>query len=99
MSASELVAWILNAVQLVTLLIAWLVRSAHHKHLAAMRQQCQHLRAACTEAISSGEVIKTDGSRQFVRNLAYGLLGIESHVDAIIGKPKPSASQTSAGQP
>jgi hypothetical protein len=38
----------------------------------------------CVEAIETGEVIKTEAVRQWVRQLAWNLMGVEHHIDALI---------------
>jgi hypothetical protein len=88
MSGLDMFSWGLNIVQAIAMLIGWLLKSAHDKHLAAVREQSIHLRAMCSEAIDKGEIIKTDPQRQFVRQIAYSLLGIEKQIDAAIGEKK-----------
>ena len=64
----------------------WVNRKALKReagHLQALGQSLAHLRAMCSEAINSGEVIKSDASKQFVRQIAYSLLTAESQVKAI----------------
>lgn len=58
---------------------------AHRQHLRAVKAQLQIQRSRCSEAIELGETVKTDASRDFVRQIGYSLLSIEQHIDAIIG--------------
>jgi hypothetical protein len=39
----------------------------------------------CTEAVQTGEVIKKDAERQFVRQVAYMLVGLDGHIGAVMG--------------
>src|SRR5262245_21451453 len=59
-------------------------RDANKKHLLAMKHSLQSLRQMCSEAIQVEEVIKTDPVRQWVRQVAWTLLGIEGHIDKLL---------------
>ena len=59
------------------------VRESEREHVLALGQALSHLRAMCTEAIESGEIIRSDPAKQFVRQIAYSLLTAEANVAAI----------------
>lgn len=73
----------ISVFQLVRELINRKVRQTEAAHLHALGNSLAHLRMMCSEAIQTGEIIKTDASKQFVRQIAYSLLTAEAHVDAI----------------
>ena len=60
-------------------------RDAHRDHLLAVKRSLEAVRDSCTEAINQGEIVKTDAVKQFVRLIAYQLVGIEGHIDAALG--------------
>ena len=62
------------------------VRDAHRMHLEAVKKQMDQIRGMCSEAINTGEVIETPGARQWVRQLAQTLVGIEGHLDAALSQ-------------
>jgi hypothetical protein len=88
MSVSDWLAWIGT---IGTLgfggLAVWqfITERAHKSHLFAVKQTLQAMRASCTEAINSEEAIKSEAARQWVRSLAYQLVGVEAHIDAALG--------------
>ena len=91
----EWITWglgILNVVQFVRYILDKRTRSAHDAHLVAAKDSLVALRAMCIEAINSGEVIKNDPTRQFVRQIAYTLVGIEGHLNAALSKPVTALS-------
>jgi hypothetical protein len=59
-------------------------RDANKKHAFAMKRSLQALRQMCAEAIDNGEVIKTEPVKQWVRQVAWTLVGIEGHIDALL---------------
>jgi hypothetical protein len=68
-------------------------RDAHKTHILAMKRSLQALRQMCSEAIDIGETIKTDAARQWVRQVAWTLVGIEGHVDALLELPQAKFEQ------
>ena len=93
---SNWLAWIfgvLNVIQFVSYLLDKRSRSAHDLHLIAARDSLAAMRAMFTEAIDKGEVIKTDPTKQFLRQAAYTLLGIEGHLNAALSKRRKPNEQ------
>ncbi len=78
--------WIMSAVQFVWWLMDWHAGKGRRLHLRATRDELVDLRAMCTEAINRGEVIRGDSERQWVRQLAWSLVGIEGHIHAAMGE-------------
>src|SRR5438105_12055644 len=60
------------------------VRDANKKHILAMKNSLQAVRQMCAEAIETQEVIKTEAVRQWVRQVAWTLVGVEHHIDAML---------------
>jgi hypothetical protein len=69
--------------QLIQERISKRVRESEREHVAALGQALAHIRNMCSEAIESGEIIKSDASKQFVRQIGWSLLTAEKHVAAI----------------
>src|SRR5215471_21672462 len=79
----------LNVVQYVKYLLDRRVYEAHRGHLLATRNELQAMRAMMTEAIQNQEIVKDDAERQFIRTMAYQLVAIEQHLDAMLGEAVP----------
>src|SRR3954470_20539681 len=62
------------------------------RHLQAVKAGLMQLRAMLTEAGSTQEVIKTDATRQFVRQLGHHIVSIEHHIDVMLddGTTRPA---------
>ena len=82
---ATLIGWGIAVVQFVYWLMQRAAQEPRNAHLRATRDELRALRAMCTEAIDKGEVIKGDSERQFVRQIAYTLVGIEGHIGAALG--------------
>src|SRR5690349_15348515 len=74
---------VLSLIQYVEGVIAKRVRASERAHVLALGQSLSHIRSMCTEAIESGEIIKTDAAKQFVRQIGWSMLTAEAHVAAI----------------
>jgi len=61
------------------------VRKAHAGHLYATLEQLGIIRAQFTEALSNGEVFKTEADKAVIRATAYNLLGAENHIRTALG--------------
>ena len=59
------------------------MRQREAAHLLALGQSLAHLRLLCNDAIERGEVIRSEPTKQFVRQIAYGLLTAEAQVAAL----------------
>src|SRR5215472_4562657 len=79
----------LNVWQYVRYLLDTKVYEAHRGHLLATRNELQAMRAMMTEAIQNQEIIKDDAERQFIRTMAYQLIAVEQHLDAMLGEAVP----------
>jgi len=79
----------ISLIQFVREIINRRVRQNEQLHVEALGNSLAHLRMMCTEAINSGEVIKSDPSRQFVRQIGWELLNAEAHVRAILESLQP----------
>jgi hypothetical protein len=75
---------VLSLIQFVQFLIDRKARSIYDKNVVAARGSLVALRAMCTESINNGEIIKTEASKQFVRQIAYMVLSIENTLTAIV---------------
>ncbi len=73
------------------------IRDAQRDHLKALRTSLQALRANFVEAINTGEAVKSDAARQWVRAMAYHVLGMEAHVDAALGTQETGVPSSVAG--
>ncbi len=79
----------LNVVQFAALIRDWKDRQvwkAHRSHMVATRDELRAIRAMLNEAIENKEIIKTDDARQLMRAIAYQLVGVEGHFDAMLGE-------------
>src|SRR5689334_9681223 len=74
----------LNVYQLFQYLIDRKVRDANKKHILAMKHSLQSLRDMCAEAIDKQEVIKSEATRQWARQVSWGLHMIQHHIDAVL---------------
>src|SRR4051812_13535814 len=63
-------------------------------HLRAIKLGLVQLRAMLTEAEATGEVVKSDPVKQFVRQIGHHTRAIEHHIDAMLEEPigVPAAS-------
>ncbi len=59
------------------------VRAAERRHIEALGNSLAHLRHICNDTAERGEVLKTEASKQFARQLAGGILSAEDHVKAM----------------
>jgi hypothetical protein len=84
---------VLNVVQFVKYLLDKKAHDVHQANLRAVRTSLQQLRAMCTEAIDTGEIINSAAARQFVRQTAYTLLTIENIIDATLPNAASGAAQ------
>jgi len=73
----------ISVIQFIREIINRRIRQNEQAHLQALGDSLAHLRLMCSEAIESGEIIKSDSTRQFVRQIGWGLLTAESNVNAI----------------
>ncbi len=77
---------VLSLIQFVQYLIDRKTRSVYDRNVVAARNSLGNLRAMCTEAINNAEIIKTEASKQFVRQIAFTALNIEETLTAIVPK-------------
>jgi hypothetical protein len=82
----SLVFGTLFVIQLIREWRARMMRSTHDTHLRATLEQLGLLRVMLTEAIDKGEVIKSNAEKQWVRQLAWSLVGVEGHLRAALGE-------------
>jgi hypothetical protein len=64
--------------------------------LSAVKAGFVQLRTMLTEAEATGEVVKTDPARQFVRNVGHHAMTIEHQIDSMLasdGKPREPAPE------
>jgi hypothetical protein len=73
----------LSAWQGVRYLLDKKVYDAHYAHLLATRNELQSMRAMMSEAIENREIIRDDAERQLIRTMAYQLVAIEQHIEAM----------------
>jgi hypothetical protein len=62
------------------------VYEAHRAHLLATRNELRAMRAMMTEAIDNKEIVKGESERGFIRTMAYQLVAVEQHIDAMLGQ-------------
>jgi hypothetical protein len=66
-------------------LLAWFRGDARKLQLQALFKSTVALRTMCVEAVERAEVINTDPTRQWVRQVAYHLLCMEGQLQAMMG--------------
>jgi hypothetical protein len=88
---------VLNVWQLFLYFVDRKARDANKRHLRATKVSLQAVRAMCTEAIERGEVIKSEAEKQYVRQIAWTIRGIEEHIDAILEIEPPDETQMVPG--
>jgi hypothetical protein len=98
--ALSIVFGVLNVFQFVQHLLEKKAWSSRVAHLEAIKDCLRIQLMRCNEAIELGEVIKTDSSKDFVRQIGYSLIQSERHIDAILrtlghpGTSTPSQPRT-----
>lgn len=85
--------WIIAVIQFMWRIIDWRVNKHKVSSLNAVLTEMQALRSMCIEAINTGEVVRTDPQRQFVRQIGWALVGIEGHIRAALGERVAGPSQ------
>jgi len=90
--AATLVFGVISLIQFIQGIIEKRVHQHDAGHLEALGNHLAMLRQMCTEAIEKGEVVKSDSSKQFVRQIGWSLLTAERHVQALLDGVKPPPS-------
>lgn len=88
---------VISLIQFIREIIARRVRQSELHHVTALGQSLSHLRSMCSEAIESGEIIKSDAAKQFVRQIGWNLLTAEANVAAIEKALMPDAERKKLG--
>jgi len=73
----------LSVFQFIRDLISRRVRESEEGHVEALGNSLAELRLICNDTIQRGEILKSDASKQFVRQIAAGLRSAEAHVQVI----------------
>jgi len=69
--------------QLIREIIKKKVRASEEKHVEALGNTLADLRHMCNDTVERNEVLKTNASKQFVRQIAMNLRSAEGHVQVI----------------
>ncbi len=78
--------WGLSVFQFVLYLLDKKARDVQIANIVAARKTLAGIRAMCSEAIETQEIINSAPARHFARQVAYSVLGVENMLEAVLPK-------------